>query len=235
LSTQTKLFPFRAYPRVLRITEESEDLMRKVMIIPAMLATGFAVPAMAEHEYFDEARVIAVTPQTERVNYPRAQCHTEYVRESVSSRSPVGAIIGGIAGGLLGSQVGKGNGRVAGAAVGAGVGAVVGDRMTSRETGYTTRPVEHCATVDHWETVTSGYHVTYRYSGRDYTTFTDTDPGNTIRIKVAVAPDNMREPSYYEPAVARPVYREPVVIRIDSGHAYKGHRGKGHDKHRHYW
>lgn len=213
--------------------------MRRVMIIPAVVAAGFSVPAMAEHEYFDEARVIAVTPQTERVNFPRQECHTEYVRESVSTRSPVGAIIGGIAGGLLGSQVGKGNGRVAGAAVGAGVGAVVGDRMSSRENGYTTRPVEHCTTVDHWQTVTNGYHVTYRYNGRDYTTFSETDPGDRIRIRVAVAPDNQREEHYYEPAIARPVYREPVVIRIDSGPSYKRHPGKGHhkhyDKHHHYW
>jgi uncharacterized protein YcfJ len=214
---------------------ESEDSMRKVMMIPAVLAASFAMPAMAGHEYFDEARVIAVTPQTERVNYPREECHTEYVRESVSSRSPVGAIIGGIAGGLLGSQVGKGSGRVAGAAVGAGVGAVVGDRMSTRQTGYETRPVEHCRTVDHWKTVTSGYHVTYRYNGRNYTTFTDNDPGSTIRIKVAVSPDNVRDVSYYEPAVARAIYREPLIVRIDSGPGYRGHRGKGHDKHRHHW
>lgn len=213
--------------------------MRKVMI-PALLAAGFSMPAMAEHEYFDEARVISVVPQTERVNYPRQECHTEYVRESVSSRSPVGAIIGGIAGGLLGSQVGKGNGRVAGAAVGAGVGAVVGDRIGSRETGYVTRPVEHCATVDHWETVTSGYHVTYRYDGRDYTTVTDSDPGHTLRVKVAVSPHNeMRHVSYYEPVVTRAVYHDPVVVRIASDRGHK-HHGKGHDKHRgrkdrHYW
>lgn len=215
--------------------------MRKVMIIPAMLATGFAVPAMAEHEYFDEARVIAVTPQTERVNYPREQCHTEYVRESVSSRSPVGAIIGGIAGGLLGSQVGKGNGRVAGAAVGAGVGAVVGDRMGSRETAYQTRPVEHCTMVDNWETVTRGYLVTYRYNGRDYTTVTDADPGDTIRVQVAVAPDEGRRMEDYEPVAARAVYREPVVVSVYSQNVPRGrYHGKGHGKHQgnkghYYW
>ena len=218
--------------------------MRKVMMIPDLLAAGFAMPAMAEHEYFDEARVISVVPQTERVNYPREECRTEYVRESVSSRSPVGAIIGGIAGGLLGSQVGKGNGRVAGAAVGAGVGAVVGDRMSTSQTRYETRPVEYCSTVDQWETVTSGYHVTYRYNGRDYTTFTDSDPGRVIQVRVAVSPhDEVRHVSYYEPTVARAVYREPVVVRISSDRGHKQYRGKGHDKHhgkhhgkdRHYW
>lgn len=213
--------------------------MRKVMIIPAMLAAGFVAPAMADHEYFDEARVVAVTPQTERVNYPREECRTEYVREAVSSRSPVGAIIGGVAGGLLGSQIGKGNGRVAGAAVGAGVGAVVGDRMSTRQTSYETRPVEYCTTVDHWETVTRGYLVTYQYHGREYTTMTDSDPGRSIRVRVAVSPEEARRMSYYEPVVERVVYREPVVIHATPrppGH----YLGRGHDKHRghkgrHYW
>jgi uncharacterized protein YcfJ len=213
--------------------------MRKVMIIPAMLAAGFANAVMADHEYFDEAPVVAVTPQTERVNYPREECRTEYVREAVSSRSPVGAIIGGIAGGLLGSQIGKGNGRVAGAAVGAGVGAVVGDRMSTHQTGHETHPVEHCTVVDHWETVTRGYLVTYRYNGREYTTVTNADPGRTIRVRVAVSPEEASRVGYYEPVVERVVYREPVVIHAaprPPGH----YIGKGHDKHpghksRHYW
>jgi uncharacterized protein YcfJ len=212
--------------------------MRKSMMIPAVVAASFSVPAFAEHEYYDEARVISVTPQTERVNYPRQECHTGYVRESVSNRSPVGAIIGGIAGGLLGSQVGKGNGRVAGAAVGAGVGAVVGDRIGNNQSaGYTNRPVEHCSTVDNWETVTSGYQVTYLYNGREYTTMTETDPGRTIRVKVAVAPEG-RGVNYYEPVAAQAVYREPVVVRFSS--APRGYyHGKGHGKHHghrgHYW
>lgn len=208
--------------------------MRKAIIIPAVLAAGFSASAMAEHEYFDDAPVISVVPQTERVNYPRQQCHTEYIREATSSRSPVGAIIGGIAGGLLGSQVGKGNGRVAGAAVGAGVGAVVGDRIGgSPQTAYTTRPVEQCATVDNWETVNRGYLVTYRYNGRDYTTVTDSDPGDRIRVRVAVSADDVREISYYEPAPARIVYREPIVV----GPVYQErYHGDGPGRHgRHYW
>lgn len=208
--------------------------MRKAMIIPAVMAAGFSVSAMADQEYFDEAPVVSVVPQTERVNYPRQECHTEYVREATSSRSPVGAIIGGIAGGLLGSQVGKGNGRVAGAAVGAGVGAVVGDRIDgSQQSGYSTRPVEHCATVDNWETVNRGYLVTYRYNGRDYTTVTDADPGDRIRVRVAVSPDDVREISYYQPAPARIVYREPIVISPVYRERY---HDRGHDRRdRHYW
>lgn len=178
-----------------------KDIMLWKFVTPALMAASVSMPAMADDEYFDYARVLAVTPQTERVNVPREQCHTEYVRESYNSydRSPVGAIIGGIAGGLLGSQIGKGNGRVAGAAVGAGVGAVVGDRIGSvQRTGYSTRPVEHCAVVDDWQTVNRGYLVTYRYNGREYSTVTDTYPGESIRVRVAVAPGHGAERIRYD-------------------------------------
>lgn len=184
--------------------------MRKAkMIIPALMATMLSLPAMARgdyDEYYDSARVISVMPQTERVNYPVEECHTEYVRESYSnSRSPVGAIIGGVAGGLLGSQIGKGNGRVAGAAVGAGVGAVVGDRIGNNQyRSYGERPIERCYSVDNWETVSRGYLVTYRYNGRTYTTVTDRDPGDRIDVRVSVGPGRYEQVAYYESGYDRP-------------------------------
>jgi hypothetical protein len=48
-----------------------------------------------------------------------------------------------------------------------------------------------------------------------------------------VAPDDVREISYYQPAPARIVYREPVVI----GSVYKErYHDRGHGKHdRRYW
>lgn len=192
------------------------------MIIPALVASMFSLPAMAQHgddEYFDSARVISVTPQVERVNYPVEECHTEYVRESYQSKSPVAAIIGGVAGGLLGSQVGKGSGRVAGAAVGAGIGAVVGDRLGGPgTTHYGERPIERCHSVDRWETVSRGYLVTYRYNGRTYTTVTDRDPGNRIDVRVSVGPGRqVEEVVYYMPG-----YNAPR----DSRHAHR--RGSGH-------
>lgn len=196
--------------------------MRKAkMMIPALVATTLSLPVMAYDdydEYYDSARVVSVTPQTERVNYPVEECHTEYVRESYNSKSPVAAIIGGVAGGLLGSQVGKGNGRVAGAAVGAGIGAVVGDRMAGPgTTHYGERPVERCHSVDRWETVSRGYLVTYRYNGRTYTTVTDRDPGDRIDVRVSVGPGRqVEEVAYYVPG-----YNAPRGSR-------HGHRGAGH-------
>ena len=200
------------------------------VLIPALMASSFSLPVMANDQYYDYARVISVTPQTERINTPRQECHTEYVRESYrNERSPLAAILGGVAGGLIGSTIGRGNGRVAGAAVGAGVGAVVGDRIGNNQSrSYGSRPVQSCYAVDDWQTVSRGYLVTYRYNGRTYNTQTDNDPGDNIRIHVNVNPDNGyrgQQISELEPVYTAPAY-PPAVYREDSGwhHGWDKHR-----------
>lgn len=220
--------------------------MRKEIIVSALMAASVSLPAMANDEYFDQAHVLAVTPQFERVNYPTQSCHTEYVRESYSSnqRSPVGAIIGGVAGGLLGSQIGKGNGRIAGAAVGAGVGAVVGDRIGNNQaTSYGNRPIERCTTMDNWQTVNKGYLVDYRYNGRDYTTLLDHHPGNTIPVRVNVsASRNVSDIDYYQHSYSTPTYAvpgypaaahysTPYAVNIQYKNEHDKHWKKGHRKH----
>ena len=199
------------------------------IIIPALMAASLSLPAMANEQYYDNARVVSVTPQTERVNTPRQECHTEYVRESVSNeRSPLGAIIGGVAGAIIGSQVGRGNGRVAAGAVGAGVGAVVGDRIDNDHPGgYVTRPVESCYTVDNWQTVTSGYLVTYRYNGRDYTTVMPNDPGDNIRVRVDVNPGYRDERVIYQPVL---IEQPAVIYQGGYGHRDWDH-GRGWGRH----
>jgi uncharacterized protein YcfJ len=197
--------------------------VRAAMVAPALLAAVFATPAMADDMYTDTARVLSVTPQTERVNMPREECRTEYQQQSYRDdrdHSIAGAVIGGVAGGLLGSTVGRGSGRVAAAAVGAGVGAIAGDRIAnSRNNVVTTRtvPVQSCYQVDNWQTVTSGYFVTYEYNGRTYDTVTASHPGRYIDVNVAVSPNSrvVSQISYLEPAY----YDRP------------GKR-KGHGKHR---
>lgn len=158
-----------------------------------LVMSTISLPAMADDVYYDTARVISVTPQTERINNPRQECRTEYIRDSYygsGERDVGGAIIGGIAGGLIGSQIGKGSGRIAGAAVGAATGAIVGDRIdNSDKSGYSRRGVERCTVVDNWQTVNRGYRVSYRFDGRTYETVMPYDPGNKIRVRIAVAPE----------------------------------------------
>ena len=182
--------------------------VRVAMFAPALLAASFATPVMADDMYNDTARVLSVSPQTERVNMPREECRTEYQQQSYRDdrdHSIAGAVIGGIAGGLLGNTVGRGSGRVAAAAVGAGVGAIAGDRIAnSRNNVYATRtvPVQSCYQVDNWQTVNSGYLVTYEYNGRTYNTVTSEHPGRYIDVNVAVAPNSrvVSQVGYLEPA-----------------------------------
>ncbi len=123
--------------------------MQVGIVIPALIAAVLATPVLAGDQYVDTARVISVTPKTERINTPQQECRTEYQQQQYSqgNKSLTGAIVGGIAGGLLGNTVGRGNGRVAAAAVGAGVGAIAGDRIiNNRQNEVVTRnvPVDVC-------------------------------------------------------------------------------------------
>lgn len=194
------------------------------ILVPTLLITVFAAPAIASDQYSDTARVLSATPQTERVNMPRQECRTEYQQQSYSngaSNSNAGAIIGGIAGGLLGSTIGKGNGRVAAAAVGAGVGALAGNNIANNQNGGGTRsvPVQNCYQVDNWQTVNSGYLVTYEYNGRTYTTVTNSHPGAYIDVNVVIEPRSRMMP---------PVsYLEPIRYGKQERHDRDDHRGWG--------
>jgi uncharacterized protein YcfJ len=184
------------------------NALRVSMLAPACVAAAFATPALADDMYTDTARVLSVTPQTERVNVPREECRTEYQQQSYRDdrdHSIAGAVIGGIAGGLLGNTVGRGSGRAVATAVGAGVGAVAGDRIAnSRNNVVTTRtvPVQSCYQVDNWQAVNSGYLVAYEYNGRTYNTVTAEHPGRYIDVNVAVAPNSrvVSQVGYFEPA-----------------------------------
>jgi uncharacterized protein YcfJ len=169
--------------------------MNQALLVSLVFA-GTSMSALAGHDrYEDQARVISVTPQVERINTPVQECRTEYVRESYyedTRPSNGGAIIGTIAGGLIGSRFGGGNGRLVTTAVGAGLGAVIGDRHDNRYSQsrerVETRPVERCVTVDRWETVNRGYLVDYEYHGHRYTTETLDHPGRYIPVNVSVRP-----------------------------------------------
>jgi len=210
----------------------SSAILRKSMMLTAFAAAVFAAPAMADDQYVDSARVLSVTPKTESVNIPRQECRTEYQQQSYGSQhnSIMGAVIGGVAGGLLGNTIGRGSGRVAAAAVGAGVGAIAGDRI-SRNNTVTTRsvPVETCYQVDNWQTVNTGYLVTYEYNGRTYSTVTAVDPGDYIDVNVIVTPNSrvVSQVDYIEPAYDR----NP---RWNNGRAYGKPHKNYRNQHRYY-
>jgi uncharacterized protein YcfJ len=166
--------------------------MNKLSIV---VASALALAQVNAHAFEAVANVVGVSPITEQVNRPTQQCWTEQQQVSQAvpqERNYLGAIIGGVAGGLLGSQVGHGNGRIAGAAVGAGVGAVAGDAVANQNRSdamvTTTTPVQRCRQVDSFQAVTTGYMVTYEYAGQRFSTRLPYNPGNQLRVNVAVTP-----------------------------------------------
>lgn len=157
------------------------------------------VPLAGAAEFEDYGHVVRVQPRTEQVNRPRQECKTEYVQVPVQQapqeRSAGGSIIGGIAGALIGNQIGGGTGRTTATAAGAIAGAIAGDRIdnANRQVApgpqqVTEQAVRQCRTVDAWETRTVGYDVTYDYRGRNYTSVMAYDPGQRIKLRVSVEP-----------------------------------------------
>lgn len=165
--------------------------MKKLSIAVASIVTVIQVDAYA---FEAVANVVAASPILEQVNHPTQQCWTEtqqVTQTAPQPHNPAGAIIGGVAGGLIGSTIGHGNGRVAAAAVGAGVGAITGDAVANQNNGATvtsTVPVQRCQQVNKFETVTTGYQVTYEYDGQRFSTRLPYNPGNQLRVNVAVTP-----------------------------------------------
>jgi uncharacterized protein YcfJ len=165
--------------------------MKKLVV---SIATGIMATQIDAFAFEAVARVVAVSPITQQVNQPSQRCWTE--TQPVTQTAPqehnyLGAIVGGVAGGLLGAQVGHGNGRVAGAAVGAGVGAVAGDAVanSSNDKATTTMAqVRRCRQIDTVQPVTTGYMVTYEYDGQRFSTRLPYNPGNQLRVNVAVTP-----------------------------------------------
>lgn len=164
-------------------------------LIASALCLGTLPAAYAQAADFEDfGRVVSVKPQVEQVNRPRQECRTDYVQvqQPAPQRSVGGAIIGGLIGGLAGNQVGGGTGRSVATAAGAIAGAVTGDRIDNANTPnsgpVTEQQVKQCRMVEHWESRTTGYEVTYDYRGRNYTSVMSYDPGERVRLRVLVEP-----------------------------------------------
>jgi len=151
-------------------------------------------PAHAEYTY---ARVVDVDPivRQVRVETPRRECWDEsrYVESrphisdpEVGGRTLLGAAIGGV----IGHQFGSGRGRDAATVAGALIGASVGyDSAAKRSSHVHEEVVQRCdVRYEHrYEERIEGYRVTYEYDGRHYTTQLPYDPGDRVRVRVAVA------------------------------------------------
>lgn len=172
--------------------------MRSLSFIALTAALAGTVQAQ---DFTDHARVRQVQPQYELVSVPRQECTSQWVtdpRQVASSRNYGGLAVGGLAGAVLGNQVGKGHGRTAAAAVGAVVGALAGEHFANQQ-GWGTgaqvahqevdqREVRSCHTVQDTRQRLVGYQVEYEYQGQVYTTRSREHPGQTLPVRVSVAP-----------------------------------------------
>ena len=135
-----------------------------------------------------------------RVRTPHQECWDEQVQERPRRqhrKTAVATVTGGVIGGAIGRQFGDGDGRDAMTILGAMIGSAVANDNANRrnhEDYYYDRPrvrtVERCTTryTSREERRVEGYHVTYAYAGRQYMTRTARDPGDRIRVRVAVVP-----------------------------------------------
>jgi uncharacterized protein YcfJ len=148
--------------------------------------------ASTEYDYAPVTRVEPIVRQV-RIETPRRECYDD-IRYVESPNPNVGAqtVLGGIIGGVIGHQIGHGHGNDFATIAGATVGAAVGYSNASRRYGPQAREetVERCdVRYEHTtEERIDGYRVTYEYNGREYTTRLPYDPGERIKVRVAVAP-----------------------------------------------
>ena len=176
-----------------------------VALVPAAQADD-SYPRGSRDAGYEYAEVLAVEPLFRRVRttVPRRECWDEEVtvrsrdRDDRNHRSgsSVGSVIaGGVIGGVIGHQFGSGSGNDAATAVGALLGSAIAsnkDKQDERDYAVEERVqlVERCETRNETreEERADGYRVTYVYAGREYTTRTATDPGDKLRVRVAVTP-----------------------------------------------
>ena len=145
--------------------------------------------------FYDKAKVIDVKPMMEVVQIPvdSRECWTEEVEYPARRSDPnAGMVAGGIIGGVVGHTLGKGH-RDRGVATVAGtiLGGAIGRDMANRRVSEPYVSQERtCRTTHKYyeEERLAGYRVTYRYRGRTFTREMPEDPGQFVRVRVAVDP-----------------------------------------------
>ena len=165
---------------------------RAITLALALLASSVAIGQgrpVDENVTYGYAQVLRATPvySTVRVRLPEQRCEGSTSRDDGVGGTVAGALVGGV----LGNQVGKGEGRKASTIAGAVLGGAIGrrvDRNNSVAGSGRCRRVE----ADRDERRVTGYDVEYQYKGEKYMSRLAVDPGNRLRIRIAITPD---EPS----------------------------------------
>lgn len=172
-------------------------LLKTVSI--SIFASGLLFSSMAKADsYSDEnvqygyATVLSAEPIVKlfRVSRPERECWDEQVQVKDRRGSRTNTIMGALIGGAIGNALGhhKSNKRV-GAVAGALLGGSIAKDMQSKRPPRT-EVYTRCNTtrVSTEEERVIGYRVTYHFQGKTYTTRMKRDPGNSVRVRLTVAP-----------------------------------------------
>lgn len=191
--------------------------LKKVSTVFVSLALlGMTQASFAEHDSDNRnynaqqtsyvyATVTSVKPIVRYVTVSRPERVCEEVEVYNDRRrhsdSAGGTIVGGLLGGVIGRQIGGGKGRDAATIAGVLIGSAIGHdnehKNQSNSRSHNSSQVrEVCQTrySRHEEERIDGYRVTYRYNGELFTTRTNYEPGDKIRLLITArpAPDNYR-------------------------------------------
>jgi uncharacterized protein YcfJ len=150
---------------------------------------AYQVAPMPENVSFGYAQVLRADEVVEiqRTRTTEERCDGAEYRQS--GKTTGGTVIGAIVGAALGNQVGDGDGRKAATVAGAVAGGVIGNNIArNRVEGQSggCRLVE----VQREAPVVVGYDVEYMYKGEKYVSRLPYDPGNRLRVRVSVMPDD---------------------------------------------
>lgn len=162
-----------------------------------VMAQGYGAVEYAPEEAvsFGFADVLRSDPIYESVQElrPREVCSNVTTERSRKyDNTNTGTIVGAIVGAAIGNQVGRGNGRKAATVAGAVVGGAVGREADAANNprGVERRTRSECNVVDEYVERKSvvGYDVQYRYRGEVYNSRMNYDPGEKLRVRVAITP-----------------------------------------------
>jgi uncharacterized protein YcfJ len=155
---------------------------------PAFAQTYVAAgPGYQENTSYGYAQVLRVQPAYE--SYTTTTSQPRCVEEHHSGNTTGATVLGAIVGGALGNQVGKGDGRKAATVAGAVAGGAIGHEIAENHDGSTYECPSGYIQEQQTQRVV-GYDVEYTYKGDHYMSRLPYDPGNHLRVRVSVVPDD---------------------------------------------
>jgi uncharacterized protein YcfJ len=166
------------------------------VISGATLAQGYAVPEIEDEAVtYAFADVLRSDPIFETVQEarPREVCRDVTLeRDTRYENTTAGTVIGAIVGAAIGNQVGDGNGRRAATVAGAVAGGAIGREVDAADNpaGVRRSTRTDCEIVDEYveRREIAGYDVQYRFRGEVFSSRLSYDPGEKLRIRVAISP-----------------------------------------------